>query len=82
MFKFKVADIVMEFRCHHEDFFRHRLKNYIVENEKADMYLEYAVDENIELPPHEVTGKVQDAKLGVRTDNGNSIVFFVSCVSK
>ena len=49
MFKFKVADIVMEFRCHHEDFFRHRLKNYIVENEKADMYLEYVAHE----PTHE-----------------------------
>ncbi len=75
MFKFKVADIVMEFECHHEEFFRHRLKDYIVENEKADMYLKYAVDENIQLPPHEITGKVQDANLGVRTDNGNSIVY-------
>lgn len=75
MFKFKVADIVMEYDCHHVDFFAHRLKNYMVSSDPADMYLNYSVEENIELPPHEVTGKVQDAKLGVRTDNGNTIMY-------
>ena len=78
MFKFKVADIVMEFDCQHTQFFAHRLKNYMVKGEKADMFLKYSVEENIQLPPHNITGKLQDANLGIRTDNGNTIMYLQS----
>ncbi len=77
MFKFKVADIVMEYDCHHTDFFERRLKDYIVTDEKADIYLKYSVDNNIILPEHKVTGKLRDAKVGSR-ENGNFIMYLQS----
>ena len=75
MFRFKVADIVMDYYPYHEEFFGRRLSSYLCDEEKSDMRLEYKICENIELPTHKITSKVHEATVGVR-DNGNLIMYF------
>lgn len=75
MFRFKVADIVMDYYPYHEEFFGRRLSSYLCDEDKSDMRLEYQICENIELPTHKITSQVHEASVGSR-DNGNLIMYF------
>lgn len=77
MFKIKVADIVINYTSHHKDFFSHRLKNYLYSGAEQGIDIRYSFEEKIELPKHEVVGKVHDATLG-RLENGNNIMYLKS----
>lgn len=77
MFKIKVADIVINYSAYHNDFFENRFKNYLYSGNEQGIDIRYSFDEKIELPEHEVVGKVHDATLG-RLPNGDNIMYLKS----
>lgn len=78
MFKIKVADMVIDYSCHHEPFFEHRLKEYAVKDEPAEMNMTYRVLDTVDLPEHTVLKKVNDAFIGKANETGNLIMYLKS----
>ncbi len=78
MFKIKVADMVIDYTCHHESFFEHRLKEYIVKDKPSEMCMQYKLLDNITLPEHTVLKKVNDAFIGKVHKTGHLIMYLKS----
>ncbi len=77
MAKIKVADIVINYNYHHNEFFSQRLKDYLYNGDEQGIEINYSLQESIELPPHTVVGAIQNATLGT-LENGNSIMYLQS----
>lgn len=73
MFRIKVADIVVDYNAHHEEFFAHRFKEYLTD-EEAMGDITFEVTEDIEVPPHKELS-ITNGRYICKTDDDMLMVY-------